>query len=1083
MKKIISAILCVSLLASIICIPVSATSKGTESSDISGFINGINELTQKYDADKDFEVTSENIVSENFSEDAHLYYSASSVSENETIDEPELDFQTCRLIVQSDVEFNNYGAVDTVSGFENFHILQYKTEIDTKKAYENLLNDPDIISVDIDAVVSIDSVETTSTTTGRSRYTQKHFYNCWSLNATGMDKVLEYYESYDLPEIIVGVIDTGIDLDHDIFKDRIVRTNFNSSYNAVTDDETDVHGHGSMVASAIVKTTPKNVKVAVYKFSEDGQGTDLVASIAILKAVDDGVKILNCSFVTQDDLELQKATLAYAVEHDCFISSAAGNESVNISQVESAYINSSDMVFSVGASNKYHIPASFTNFGTPVDILAPGQGVCLATNGNGFTYANGTSFSAPLVAGIYAMLTCVHPEYTVSEKYRMLSGSYTELTQKYIKNCFLNGVINALDLFELNEYVKTPIIGLESGIYEGKVSFEIYAEEGCEIYYTTDYTYPSPTNGILYTQPIELEGDYVEYTAVAYKDGCRSDYVKANIHSAEIGTDEMFTISDDGIITGYTGYSRYLKIPETINGIEVTDIAENLFTNVGIYGIVLPDTMTFLGDVGYWGGPTHNSFIYNNQYVKYISGENIKIIGCNAFTNCNGLSEVFFPNLEIVGYQPFEGSAIMGVNFPKVKTLLSNAFFNARYLREIYLPECTEMLDFAFYNCRSLNYLYAPHLDMCDESVEYPGTDFPLTDICIENTFWSTYYLKEIDLPDIRVIGFEKGNKVGDTFGNFINSGIKRVNYSKIEYIYDIPMPGYSYYKDTLPVEVEMVLPSTLRYSEPIEQFLEDGTRYYTVYGSSETYAEEWANSNGVKFVALNAKTSIAEDIEPVWDKYSYKPLYFDARGFNRTYQWYGSYDNKIGNDVAIDGATTNEFDPDKSTKFAYYYCQMISTDIDNDGKIVSSFTVNSTLCQNRFYYMYAKDKTEIDVENNLIFTKQFVCRDFFEIVHINENTNYLLTPSYEYQNNCWYGTGSQLQIQDADAPTDITYILIVEGDTNGDSIVDVLDVANVEKGTNNHKELSGIYRLAGDSNRDGVFDVIDYQAVVNRAM
>ena len=101
MKNLISTILCVSLLASIICLPVSATTEEIESSDISGFINGINELTQKYDTAKDFEVTSENISSENFSEDAPLYFSESSVSENETDDVPKLDFQTCRLIVHS----------------------------------------------------------------------------------------------------------------------------------------------------------------------------------------------------------------------------------------------------------------------------------------------------------------------------------------------------------------------------------------------------------------------------------------------------------------------------------------------------------------------------------------------------------------------------------------------------------------------------------------------------------------------------------------------------------------------------------------------------------------------------------------------------------------------------------------------------------------------------------------------------------------------------------------------------------------------------------------------------------------------
>ena len=69
----------------------------------------------------------------------------------------------------------------------------------------------------------------------------------------------------------------------------------------------------------------------------------------------------------------------------------------------------------------------------------------------------------------------------------------------------------------------------------------------------------------------------------------------------------------------------------------------------------------------------------------------------------------------------------------------------------------------------------------------------------------------------------------------------------------------------------------------------------------------------------------------------------FDARGFNRIYQWYGSFDNKISDDdIAIDGATTNEFDPGESNKYAYYYCKMLS--VDGDSKI----EITSSICQNR---------------------------------------------------------------------------------------------------------------------------------------
>ena len=128
--------------------------------------------------------------------------------------------------------------------------------------------------------------------------------------------------------------------------------------------------------------------------------------------------------------------------------------------------------------------------------------------------------------------------------------------------------------------------------------------------------------------------------------------------------------------------------------------------------------------------------------------------------------------------------------------------------------------------------------------------------------------------------------------------------------------------------------------------------------------------------------------------------------------------------------------------------------------------------------YMYCTNN-----DNMLIYTKQFVCCDFLEIVHINENTNYILTPSYEYQNNCWYGTGSQLQIQDADASTETTYTLIVEGDVNGDSAVDVLDASDVEKTVNGNYELYDEYYLAADLDCDERLSMTDYQQVVNRAL
>ena len=1079
MKNIICIVLCISLFSSIICVPVSAITENTKNSNISGFISGISELVQKYDANKYFEVTSEDIIFESISDDAPAYFSASSVSENETDDVPELDFQTCRLIIQSDIDFNNYGAVEVVSGFENFHILQYETEPDTKNAYEKLLNNPDVISVDVDAVVSIDSVETTSTTSKELTYTQEDFYNCWSLNATGMDKVLEYYNDKQFPEIIVGVIDSGVNYNHELFEGRLIRTHFNSTSEGDSNDEADKDGHGTSVASCIIKTTPQNVKIANYRvLDSDGKGTTASVSSGLLKAIEDDIKILNISMSFSGAFEMQKAVLNYAKNNNTFIICGAGNASANIDIRDASYINTSDDTCSVGASTKQNLPAYFTNYGSSVDIVAPGLDVVSADMDGSYSLFSGTSAASPYMAGVFTTLTCVYPELSSVEKMRMIKGSSTELSESYIKYCFETGVIDCLALFNF-EKLEPVEISLEAGIYEGPVTVELFAEDGYEIYYTMDQTYPSPTNGTLYTKPISFVGDAYEIVAVAYKDGVRSDYSRELIHAAQIGTDDMFSITDDGTITSYTGDTLYLKVPETVNGITVTDIAEGVFAESSLWGLILPDTMTFLGDMTLWGGTSHNSCVYGNKTISVISGENIKILGSKAFYECTSLREVNFPNCEQIGNEVFYFTNLVGAHFPKVTTLLTRAFYYAQFLRELYLPNCTKMLDEAFSMCKQLQYLYAPLIDIDVDSIEYPDWEFDLAEEGLLNTFFTTVQLTHINLEKARVIGWLKD----PLCGAFCRSNIRRMDLSSVEYIYEIPRPEFNYISPIyLPLTVELNLPATLRRCADAKGYFDDEIRNYVVYASLKTYAEKWANDNGVKFIALNAETSIAEDIEPVWDKYSYKPLYFDARGFNRTYQWYGSYDNKIGNDVAIAGATTNEYDPGENCKYAYYYCKMTSTDIDNYGKIISSFEVSSTLCQNRFYYMSAKDKTEIDYDNHLIFSTLCAQKDMSQMVNIPESMNYYTVPSTVYKNYYWYGTGSSLLIYH-NGGTREEFTLIVQGDVNGDSAVDVLDCFAVSLDANNQKNLEGHYKTAADIDRNDEIDVVDYQQVVNLAL
>ena len=1062
MKKIISCILCFSLLASIICIPVSATEDVVVSESIEEFCEDINEMISKY-SDSEF-------VTPDFIEE-----------EQPTVNiDKEIELNYCsRLIVQSDKPIDTYNAIDVASGFLNFYILQFNNEEETNYAYEQYKNNQDIISVEYD--VSYNAFQqTTATVYEDGCLTYEDYQNDWSLVASGLDIVLKAYESSYLPEVVVAVIDTGINFSCEFLQERIVKTGFNNSGEDDANCEQDYYGHGTAVSSIINKCTTNNVKFANYRCgTRNGTLTSTAACSAIMQAINDGVIAINCSFIVSNNKNLEEAVINYAYQKNIIIISSAGNETGNLNIGNAFPINASKQLISVGSSNKYNLPSGFTAFGDVVDILAPGEDVYIIDLNNKISLSSGTSFSAPYITSVYAMLYCVYPTMPFTERLRIIKGSGMQIDEKYVTDFFGGGIIDVNELFELNT-IKPPNFSLEEGKYIGKVSIELYTENGADIYYTMDQTYPSPTNGTLYTGPLEFEDDYFTIRAVAYKNGKRSNYVKKQIHSATLGTDDMFTITEDGLITAYCGNVKYLKIPEKVNEITVIDIVDNLFTDSELIGVILPNTVTHLGytpnELGCICEHKQNPFA-NNTTIQYIEGNGIIDIGFNGMAFTYGLREVEFKNCERILNNGFKSSSLIGGYFPVVNSLGRQAFLNTTGLREIYLPLCKEVGQNVFSGASVLTMVYAPQITYQKKDA-LSNTPFDVANPkTVKQAFLECYELTAIDLPNLEVLGES----------SFCNTSVNRLELSNIRYIYDLPNTlkyntgetCYSpYYR---PVTINITLPSTLEYCVPATDYKNEYIEY-VVYGTAgkESYVEQWAKENDIKFINISQETAIVEDIEPVWDKYSYKPLEFDARGFNRTYQWYGSKDKIQDNydDKPITNATDKTFNPDDYKSYPYYYCVMTSTDKNIKDEIVSQVTITSSMCQNRLYYMVALTNTHIDFDNHLIYTKTTGCKDLFSIIGIQDNTNYSSLPSLVYKEYYWYGTGSEFVVYNGTQKE--RYTLIVEGDVDGDSAVDVLDAFQVSLVVNGHTELTDEHFLAADANSDGELTVEDYAQVVN---
>lgn len=1056
MKKIISLILCFSLIFSIFNISAYAIEEVANTEDVEGFCEELTEMVNDY-ADSEF-VTPDSSVIEEITDD--LY------------EETEINFCS-RLIVQSDNRINTYNAIDVVSGFSNFYILQFENEKDTNYAYEQYKADENIISISYD--VSYNAIE--AVTEGTTETTYEDYQNAWYLNSTGINAVLDKYKNKNLPEVVVAVVDSGVDLNCKYFKNRIKRTYYNSTEEYDVNSEQDYNGHGTMVTSMIINCTTDNVKVANYRiFKEDGKINSVtLAATTVLQAVNDGADIVNCSFSALTIDELFSEVIKYAYKSDCFVVNAAGNIGNDLGLTWGTELQCSPLTITVGASNIYGIPSYFTNYGKEVDVLAPGETVPVIHLNNVVGYADGTSFSSPLIAGITAMHCSIYPLVSFEERVRIIKNSGNETDEKYVTDLFGSGIVDALKLFKLDE-LEPPAFSLSDEKIIGEVALEIFAEDGADIYYTTDYTYPSPANGTLYTEPIKIYDDFKRIRAVAYKNGKRSCFVKKDIYSFVLGTDDMFEINNSGVITLYSGKVNYLKIPEVINGITVKDISYySGFRDAEIYGVILPDTLKYLGstlDEFDRNGLTVEEQLgpfNNNKTLEYISGKNIEVIGYRGVSFLENLTDVDFPNCERIMFSGFYSCGLYGGVFPKVKIIETEAFCKNTNLREIYLPECTSIGNEVFINSSGLSKIYIPKIGNFKKSIRDSNKNI-LIDL-----FNGCFYLTEIDLPELSLIGEN----------SFKNTAVKILELSQCESLYDIPSticlndkgelisgwPSHfcEYY---MPVPIELALPSTLKYCVPAEEYKYPEINSFCVYGTKGTYAEEWAKENEIEFIEITQETSIREDIEPIWDEWSYKPLEFDARGFNRTYQWYG-YNKTKETAVAITGATDKTFNPEDYKQYEYYYCVMTSVDGD------SVVTVTSGTCHNKMYNMFAIKDTYIDYDNNLIYTQQTLQKNFDNILKIQDDTSYYVVPSYVYKKNSYYGTGSQFLIYSGGVYKE-TFTLIVQGDVNGDSVVDVLDLMSIELATNNHIELNSYYHTAADANMDGEISVEDFSNIVN---
>lgn len=127
-------------------------------------------------------------------------------------------------------------------------------------------------------------------------------------------------------------------------------------------------------------------------------------------AAEVGADIINCSWGSQGTGAYPNSIVNYATNLGSLVVTAAGNNNVEHNNSYQDYPADCTNALCVAATGPTDVKANFSDYGTPIDICAPGEGI-LSTiiQGNGYDAYNGTSMASPVAAGVAALVKALHP--------------------------------------------------------------------------------------------------------------------------------------------------------------------------------------------------------------------------------------------------------------------------------------------------------------------------------------------------------------------------------------------------------------------------------------------------------------------------------------------------------------------------------------------------------------------------------------------------------------------------------------------------------------------------------------------------
>ncbi|WP_050179776.1 S8 family peptidase [Domibacillus robiginosus] len=297
-----------------------------------------------------------------------------------------------------------------------------------------------------------------------------------------MGKALSYAGKHN---VTIAVVDGGIDYKHPDLKANLLKP-----YNVANPARNPVRDlHGTHVAGIIASEKNNglggygvfpNAKILpVDVFNGSMGANDFTIAEGITYSVDQGADVINLSLGGFMPSPVVEEAIQYAIDSGVVVVAAAGNEATDQYSYPAAYPG----VISVGNINGSKTLSESSNYGSSVDVVAPGENIYSTSydseSGSKFERLTGTSMASPMVAAAAGLLKSKYPNLTAFEIEYILEQTATDLGEKGYDLTYGNGLINPLNAlkFDPKKLPKRPdgsgeaILKTAKEIKSGKQSF------------------------------------------------------------------------------------------------------------------------------------------------------------------------------------------------------------------------------------------------------------------------------------------------------------------------------------------------------------------------------------------------------------------------------------------------------------------------------------------------------------------------------------------------------------------------------------------------------------------------------------